>query len=150
MYLKNTKDVMKNQIKVGAGVVIIKDGKTLLAKRKGAHGSGMWGSMGGHIEFGESPIDTIKREAMEELGIEIDNIKFAMCMNMIREGKQYLDISFTAEIKSGKPKICESEKIEEIGWYDLDKLPTPLFPPVEAVIDAIKTDKHYFEDKEIE
>jgi len=32
---------MENSVpKVGAGVVIIKDGMTLLAKRKGAHGAG--------------------------------------------------------------------------------------------------------------
>lgn len=144
------KQMKKDEIiKVGAGVVIIKDGKTLLAKRKGAHGSGMWGSMGGHVDFGESPIETVKREAMEELGVEIGNIEFAMCMNMIKDGKHYLDVSFTAEIVSGKPTIGEPEKIETIGWFSLDKLPSPLFPPVQAVLEAIKTDKKYFEVKEI-
>jgi len=136
-------------IKVGAGVVIVKDGKTLLAKRKGSHNSGMWGSMGGHVDFGESPIDAVKREAMEELGIEIGNIEFAMCMNMIKDGKHYLDVSFTAKIVAGKPQICEPDKIEEIGWFSLDQLPSPLFPPVQAVLDAIKSDKKYFEVREI-
>lgn len=136
---------MNETPKIGAGVVIIKNGKTLLAKRKGKHGSGMWGSMGGHVEFGESPIDAVKREAKEELGIEIGKIEFAMCMNMIREEKHYVDISFTAEIISGEPSIQEIDKIEEIGWYSLDNLPSPLFPPVEAVLNAIKTGKKYFE-----
>jgi 8-oxo-dGTP diphosphatase len=132
---------------VGAGVVIIRDGKTLLAKRKGAHGSGMWGSMGGHIEFGESPIETVKREAREELGIEIGNVEFAMVMNMIREGKHYLDVSFTAEIVSGEPKIQEPERIEAIEWFALGNLPSPLFPPVEAVLESVKSGKNYFEIK---
>ncbi len=33
---------MKNRPKVGIGVIIIKDGKVLLGKRKNAHGEGMW------------------------------------------------------------------------------------------------------------
>lgn len=140
---------MKQKIpQVGAGVVIIEKGKTLLAKRKGSHGNGNWGSMGGHVEFGESPIEAVKREAKEELGIEIGNVKFAICLNMIKEGKHYLDISFTAEIVSGEPTIQEPDKIEAIGWYSLDDLPSPLFPPVAAVLEAIKTGKNYFEVKE--
>jgi 8-oxo-dGTP diphosphatase len=144
---KNRDDIIMKQQnpKVGAGVVIIKNGKTLLAKRKGKHGSGMWGSMGGHVEFGESPIEAVQREAREELGIEIGNIEFAMCMNMIREGKHYLDISFTAEIINGEPTIQEPDRIESIGWYSLDELPNPLFPPVQAVLEAMKTGKFYYE-----
>lgn len=151
--VRNSKSAMGSKAakkispQLGAGVVIIKNGKTLLAKRKGAHGSGMWGSMGGHIEFGESPVETVKREAREELGIEIGNINFAMCMNMLREGKHYLDVSFTAEIVSGEPKIQEPERIEAIEWFTLDNLPSPLFPPVEAVLEAVKTGKNYFEIK---
>lgn len=141
-------DMEQQIIKIGAGTVIIKDGMTLLAKRKGKHGSGMWGSMGGHVEFGESPINAVKREAKEELGIEIGNLQFAMCMHMIREGKHYIDISFTAEIVSGEPSIQEPDKIESIGWYSLNNLPSPLFPPVEAVLEAIKTGKKYFEIEE--
>jgi 8-oxo-dGTP diphosphatase len=139
---------MEKSTKVGAGVVILKDGMTLLAKRKGAHGSGMWGSMGGHVEFGETPAEAVKREAMEELGIEIGNIVFASCMNLLREGKHYIDISFTAEIISGEPKIMEPDRISEIGWYPLDALPKPLFEPVRVVLEAVKTGKRYFEVKE--
>lgn len=134
--------------KIGAGVVIIKDGMTLLAKRKGAYARGAWGSMGGHVEFGESPIEAVKREAQEELGIEIGNITFVTCMNMIREGKHYLDVSFTAEIISGQPTIMEPDKIEEIGWYPLDSLPSPLFEPVRVVLEALKSGKMYFEVRE--
>lgn len=137
---------MEEQIsKIGAGAVIIKDGMTLLAKRRGSHGSGMWGSMGGHVEFGESPIETVKREAKEELGIEIGNVQFAVCTDMIIGGKHFLDVSFTAEIISGEPKNQEPEKIETLGWYSLDDLPSPLFPPIENVFKAIKTGQKYFE-----
>ncbi|MBI4276596.1 NUDIX domain-containing protein [Candidatus Uhrbacteria bacterium] len=138
----------EKHIKVGAGVVIIKDGKTLLAKRKGSHAEGTWGSLGGHVEFGESPIEAVKREAREELGIELKNVTFASCTNMMKYGTQYLDVSFTAEIASGEPRICDAERIKSIGWYPLDQLPEPLFEPVRVVLDAIKSGKVYFESKE--
>jgi len=133
--------------KVGAGAVIIKNGMTLLAKRKGSHSEGMWGSMGGHVEFGETPMETVKREAKEELGIEIGNIKFAICMsiNMEKDQRQYLDVSFTAELISGEPEIKEPDKIEEIRWFPLDKLPSPLFEPVKLVLESLKTGERYFE-----
>ena len=138
---------MDNQIKVGAGAIIIKNGKTLLAKRKGSHANGCYGSFGGHVEFGESLIEAVKREAREELGIEIDNIKFASCSNMIKYDKHYLDVSFVAELAGGEPRICEPDKIESIGWYSLDNLPEPLFEPVRIVLEAIKTGQIFYEIK---
>jgi len=136
---------MTDHIKVGAGVVIIQDGKTLLAKRMGSHAEGYYGSLGGHVEFGETPVEAVKREALEELGIEIGNVKFATCTNMMKYGKHYVDISFTAEILNGEPTICEPDKIAHVGWYDLDNLPEPLFEPVRIVLDAIKNKQTYFE-----
>ncbi len=103
--------------------------------------------MGGHVEFGETPVEAVMREAREELGIEIGNVQFAACMNLLREGKHYVDVSFTAEIVSGEPVIMEPDRIEEIGWYALDQLPEPLFDPVRIVLEAMKTGQKYFEVK---
>ena len=135
----------ESRINVGAGVVIIQDGKTLLTKRKGSHAAGCWGSLGGHVEFGESPIDAVKREALEELGIAITNVQFATCTDMQKYGKHYIDISFTAEIASGEPKICEPEKIDDVRWFPLDALPDPLFEPVRIVLESIRGGQQYFE-----
>ncbi len=140
--------MLDKQIKVGAGVVIIKDGKTLLTKRRGAHAEGTYGSVGGHVEYGESPVEAVKREAREELGVEIGNIRFATCLNMIKYGTHYLDVSFTAEIVSGEPKIMEPDKIENIGWYPLNNLPKPLFEPVRIVLEQITSGVVYREIKD--
>ncbi len=43
--------------KVGVGVMILKDGKVLLAKRKGSHGNGEFAFPGGHMDFYEMPFD---------------------------------------------------------------------------------------------
>ncbi len=50
---------------VGVGVLILRDGKVLLGRRKGSHGAGCWSAPGGHLEFGEAVEDCALREALE-------------------------------------------------------------------------------------
>ena len=137
-----------NNIKVGAGLLIIKEGKVLMTKRKSELGNGEYGTVGGHVEFGEHPMAAAAREAKEELRIEVGSMKFLDCASVIKYGKHYIDISFTAEIISGIPEILEPEKIESVGWYSLDALPSPIFEPVKKIIEAYKTKNNYFEMKE--
>lgn len=132
-------------IKVGAGVVIIKGNKTLLTKRKNSHADGSYGSLGGHVEYGESPIETVKREAREELGIEIGNIRFVSCANIVKYGNHYIDITFVAEIVSGEPRICEPARVESIAWYPLNRLPEPLFEPVKVALEALQTGTPFYD-----
>ena len=40
--------------RVGVGVLVLKDGKALLGKRKNAHGEGQYCWPGGHLEYMES------------------------------------------------------------------------------------------------
>jgi len=127
---------MNEQIKFGTGVIIVKDNLILLTKRQNAHGEGTYGSLGGHVEYGESLIEANKREAQEELGISIDNLKFLYCLNMIKYGKHYVDIGFSADIVSGEPKIIDTDRIAEVNWYPLNNLPQPLFEPVRVAIEA--------------
>lgn len=136
---------MDQTIKVGVGAIIIKDNKILLTKRKVSLGSGSYGTVGGHLEYGETPIEGIKRETLEEPGVTLKNIQFLVCSNIIKYGKHYINITFTAEIDSGEPAIMEPETLESVGWYDLDSLPSPLFEPVAISLKALKTKQNYFE-----
>lgn len=133
-------------IKVGVGILVFKKGKVLLTKRKGSHGTGEYAFPGGHLEFGESFADCAKRECREEAGIEIKNIKFLRLLNLKKyAGKHYVDIGLTAEWKSGEPEVLEPDKTEEWGWYDLDKLPKPMFKTIESYKEALKTGKNFFD-----
>lgn len=117
-------------VRVGIGVIVVKDGKFLLQKRTGSHGEGTWSLPGGHLEFGESFEDTAKREVKEETNLDIQNIQFAAVTNDIfkAENKHYVTVWILSEYSGGELKNMEPHKCTEQGWFTLDTLPEPLFP----------------------
>lgn len=131
---------------VGIGVMIIKDGKVLLGKRKGSHGEGEYAFPGGHLEYMESFEDCAKREVMEECGIEIENIRFQILANLTKYApKHYTHINLLADWKSGEPKLLEPERCEAWGWYEIDNLPQPLFEVCKPAIKSYKSGENYFD-----
>lgn len=132
--------------KVGVGVMVIKDGKVLMGKRKGAHGEGEWAWPGGHMEYMESFEECAKRETMEEAGIQIKNIRFLRLMNLKHYApKHYVDVGLVAEWESGEPKIMEPDRMEGWHWRDMDDLPQPLFYTLPSYFEAYKNGKNFWD-----
>ena len=123
--------MVENNVRVGVGVFIFKDGKFLLLKRQGSHGAGTWSVPGGHLEFGESFEDTAHREIEEETNLEIKNLRFAAVTNdhFIEESKHYVTIWLLSDWKTGKEFIKEPNKCTEMAWFTFSDLPDPLFLP---------------------
>lgn len=137
----------KKRPKVGIAVLVFKDNKVLLGKRKNTHGAGEYASPGGHLEFYESIKQCAKRECREEAGIEIKNIKLIRISNLKRYGgKHYLDVGLTADWASGEPKVLEPKKCAGWDWYDLQKIPRPLFGAIEQSLESLKTGKNFFDE----
>jgi|SRR5690606_910525 len=137
----------ENQVKVGVGLLIFKDGKVLMGRRLNAHGGGEFCGPGGHLEFGESVEDCARRETKEEAGIEIDNLR-KLCVTNMRgyKGRHYIDIGVIADWKSGEVQNLEPHKRDGWDWYDVDDLPEPLFGVDPIYFEAIKTGQFFFED----
>ena len=131
---------MNNRPKVGVGVLIIKDSKMLLGKRKSAHGQGAWATPGGHLEFGETLEECAKRELLEETGLIAESIKKLWFTNDIylQEGKHYITIFMIVDKFSGELKNLEPDKCEGWQWFDLNNLPSPLFLSLENLINKEK------------
>ncbi|MCA9354744.1 MAG: NUDIX domain-containing protein [Candidatus Kaiserbacteria bacterium] len=123
--------------RIGVGVLILKDSKVLLGKRKNAHGPGSWCPPGGHLEFMETIEDCAKRETLEETGVTITNIRKPAYTEdfFTEENKHYLTFLLTAGWESGQPEILEPEKCEAWEWFDWNKLPSPLFLPLQNHIE---------------
>lgn len=135
--------------KIGVGVMIFKDGKVLLGKRKSSYAFGEYAFPGGQLEYLESFEGCAKRETLEEAGMEIDNIRFQFLANVKKyHPRHYVHIGVIADWKSGDPKVMEPDKCEGWSWYDLNSLPQPLFEFCEVSIDSYKTGKKYYDFKD--
>ena len=121
---------------VGVGIILIRNDRILLLKRKREHGSGTWSTPGGHLEFGQEIEECARQEAKEETGIDIEDIKFLSLTNDIfpQEDKHYITIWVTAEALSDNAQNLEPHMHEEIGWFAVNKLPEPLFIPLKNLI----------------
>jgi len=122
--------------KVGVGVLVVKDGKVLLGKRKGAHGEGTWSFPGGHLEGGESWEDCAHRETMEEAGIQIKNLRLFATINDVHPnwGQHYVTLLMQADHDQGEARVCEPNKCEQWDWFRWEEMPEPLFEPIQAAL----------------
>jgi len=133
--------------KVGLGCLVMKDGKVLLGKRLSKLAPGVYGGVGGHLENMESVEEAVRREAREEAGIELGELRFLCAINYRElEPKHYIGLGFVAELKSGAPRNLEPDKCEGWDWYGLDDLPQPLFGVAARYIEALKTGKSFFDE----
>lgn len=82
----------------------------------------------GYLEAGESMEDAVRREVAEEVGIEVDHIRYV--------GSQYwpfpnqLMLACTARWKSGVIRL-QADEISDARWFDPGNLPT--VPPPGSV-----------------
>jgi 8-oxo-dGTP diphosphatase len=126
---------MNQKSQVGVAIIVTKDDKVLLMKRKGPHGHGTWSTPGGHLDFGELLEHCAAREAKEEVGVDVIDIRFRSVTNDIfeSEGQHYVTIWMEGKLV-GEPTIAAEREVEEIGWFAWDALPQPLFLPLENLV----------------
>jgi 8-oxo-dGTP diphosphatase len=114
------------------GVIIVNEkGEALLTQRgkKARNQVGYWENIGGGQESGETPEAAALREAIEELGVEIEITERLPGVehNIPETGEQWQTTPFVAVIKAGQtPRIVEEDKMSAFGWFPLGNLPEPL------------------------
>ena len=121
----------KDFIGVGCGAVVL-NGKNeiLLMKRNKKIANhrttaGLWSIAGGEVEFGERVEDAVKRETMEEVGIEITIEEPIGHWDQIlpKSRIHWHCVTFLCKVKKGIPKILEPEKFDQIKWFPLNRIP---------------------------
>jgi len=119
-------------IGVGCGGLAINEKDEVLLLKRGKNSKnevGMWSKFGGQVEFGQTVEETLKKEAMEEIGCEIEILELINYVNhIIPEEKQHW-VSFNFLVKIiGEPKNMEPHKCDEMGWFHIDNLPKNTSP----------------------
>ena len=106
---------------VGVGILLIRNEKLLLVKRRYDPDAGYWSIPGGHVELGEKTKRAAEREGFEETGFKVKVVKLAGIIDKIMydtEGKiiyHYILINYFVEQideKMNQPPIPDSDALE--------------------------------------
>lgn len=133
--MKKTFDLKKGVDFIGVTCVFFcHDGKGNLLMHKRSKNCrdevGRWDTGSGSMEFGETPEQTVTREIMEEYGVRPKRLQLCGVRNVLRMNgdtrTHWIAFLFVAEVNPKKVRIGEPDKMEEIGWFRLTKLPRPL------------------------
>jgi len=138
-----------NRPGVGVSVQVFskeKKNDILIGKRLNKTGFGMYSFPGGHVEFGESFIETAIREVKEETNLDIENVEIVKIINCIDKKNNYHYIvpiikGYSKDdklLKNMEPNKCENW--EWYNWKDKINFPQPLFYPVFEFIQLYDND----------
>jgi len=97
-------------------------GLVLLGKRKNSYKSGYYGLPGGRVEVGESLESAIKREILEETGVEVDHCKYVGVVRETQDGYDFIHFVYVVKNVGYQPKLMEPEKCEGWNWVEIDNL----------------------------
>jgi ADP-ribose pyrophosphatase YjhB (NUDIX family) len=109
-------------VSVGA-IVLDEAGKVLLLDHVFRPASG-WGIPGGFINQGEQPVDAVRRELCEEIGLEIEAVE----LFRVRTINRHVEILFRAQARrrggqAAAAAVVKSLEIKAVGWFSADELP---------------------------
>ena len=116
------------------------NGNFLMHKRstntRDEHGTWDFGS--GQLKFNEQPHEGVLREVQEEYGcagiIEKTLTTHSVLRNLDGHNTHWLVIPHIIRINRSEASINEPDMMDEIGWFTLDELPTPLHSAIEGYL----------------
>jgi len=120
--------------KVAAGVLVERDGKVLLVRRRWNPRQGMWTFPAGFVEFDEDPAEAAVRECREETGLEVE-VTGLLDVIAGREHERGADIVivYRARLVGGEPKPADD--VDQVAFLAPDKLPPLAFHATQVALD---------------
>ena len=99
---------------------------------------GRWDIGGGGLKMGQSAEENVRREIMEEYGVEPLAVEFIGYRDAFRQDSDgththWLAMDFLVLVDPAQVSVMEPEMVDDAGWFTLDALPSPLHSQLELV-----------------
>lgn len=105
---------------VAAGVLVNGQGLVLIARRPaGKHMAGGWEFPGGKVAEGESALEALRREFLEEIGVEVLAAQPLIRYRHAYPGRTVLLDVWTVTRHAGEPRALEGQPLR---WEPLENL----------------------------
>ena len=117
-------------------LLFFRENQILLIRRfNTGFADGQYSVPAGHLDGRETVIDAARREAQEEVAVQIEpeDIQYSSVMHRM-EGDERVDF-FVHVIKwDGEPVNAEPNKCDDIRWVDVDDLPANTIPYIRRAL----------------
>ena len=119
------------------GIAIDKQGRVLLAREE----DDMWEMLGGGLEHQEDPIESLKREVLEETGLKITNISTSpkyFITAPASNGKVYM-ANVVYEIELESMDFIPSYECQELRFFSIEEMrKVKLLPNVKKLLNLLE------------
>lgn len=112
----------QSRFTVTVGAFVFDDAGRLLLLEHEFRPDSRWGIPGGFINKGEPPDDAVQRELLEEVALEVDEVRFLFARTLARP--RQVEIYFACKPKS--VPTPSSFEIRRAEWFATDNLPDDL------------------------
>ncbi len=106
---------------VAVGALVIDDGRLLMVKRDREPGRGLWTVPGGHVELGEYLEQALRREVMEETGLEVEVGGLAGIFEVVGD-PHFVIHDYAAHLATKGQEPVAGEEVSEVRWVPLDEI----------------------------
>jgi len=120
-------------------ITLVTRGEELLLARNANFPQPMYSTLAGFIEAGESAEETLIREVREEVGVEVQNLRYFQSQSWPFPNQ--LMLGFFAEYAGGDI-VCDPTEIADAQWFHYTNL--PMIPPVASISGQLI--QHYIEN----
>jgi len=123
-----------------AAVICDPAGRVLLCRQSQGHK--LWGLPGGKVRNGESPINAVIRDILEETGTETEIVDLVGIYQLTGDGcgpdlPDVLIHVFRGRVTNGDVAVNAPGRISRVAWHDPEALPEPVtVTALAAVADA--------------
>ena len=102
-----------------AVIMLVSAGDQCLLGRQAIWTPGMFSTLAGFVEPGETPEEAVAREVMEETGITVTGVRYHSSQPWPFPGS--LMIGFYAEAKKAMPRV-DTHELEAADWFSRDEI----------------------------